>query len=241
MRKSIPDEHATPPPPAEARLDDIYKSYWMSTNEVRALSGITLSFARGSFWAVMGPSGSGKSTLLNLVGCLDRPSSGTYTLKGHDVATLDDDALSELRLRELGFIFQDFNLIPQLTVLENIQLPLHYSGWNPGRSAERARELAGQVELSQRLFHRPAELSGGQQQRVAIARALANDPALLLADEPTGNVDTATGKVIMELLAALNRQGRTIIMVTHDVNVASYAKSRLYLKDGAIERIEGDT
>jgi putative ABC transport system ATP-binding protein len=223
MRKSIPDEHATPPPPAEARLDDIYKSYWMSTNEVRALSGITLSFARGSFWAVMGPSGSGKSTLLNLVGCLDRPSS------------------SELRLRELGFIFQDFNLIPQLTVLENIQLPLHYSGWNPGRSAERARELAGQVELSQRLFHRPAELSGGQQQRVAIARALANDPALLLADEPTGNVDTATGKVIMELLAALNRQGRTIIMVTHDVNVASYAKSRLYLKDGAIERIEGDT
>ena len=227
-------------PCTEACLVDISKSYWMGENEVRALSGISLDFDRGSFWAVMGPSGSGKSTLLNLVGCLDRPTSGTYTLRGNDVSTLDDDALSELRLKELGFIFQSFNLIPQLTVLENIQLPLYYMGYQPDESLDRARMLAEQMELAGRLEHRPMELSGGQQQRVAIARALANDPTLLLADEPTGNVDSATGEVIMDLLLSLNRQGRTIIMVTHDPNVASYATRRLFMKDGIIERIEGN-
>jgi putative ABC transport system ATP-binding protein len=222
-----------------ARLEGICKSYWMSDNEVRALAGVDLEFRRGSFWAIMGPSGSGKSTLLNVIGCLDRPSAGTYTLGGRDVAALDDDALSTLRLRQLGFIFQSFNLIPQLTVLENIQLPLHYLGWDSGRSHRRARQLAEEMQLAERLDHRPRELSGGQQQRVAIARALANDPALLLADEPTGNVDSATGAMIMELLAGMNRRGRTIVMVTHDPAVAAYAGHRLYMKDGVVERVEG--
>jgi putative ABC transport system ATP-binding protein len=226
------------PTPAQASLQGICKSYWLGSNEVRALTNVDLEFGRGSFWAVMGPSGSGKSTLLNIIGCLDRPTAGTYILRGSDVARLDDDALSTLRLKELGFIFQSFNLIPQLTVLENIQLPLHYLGWDAARSAARARELAAEMQLEARLDHRPRELSGGQQQRVAIARALANDPALLLADEPTGNVDSATGRMIMELLAELHTRGRTIVMVTHDPAVAAYASHRLFMEDGAAQRVE---
>jgi putative ABC transport system ATP-binding protein len=210
----------------------------MGAQEVRALDGVTASFRRGSFWAVMGASGSGKSTLLNLLGCLDRPTSGRYILETRDVSALTDDELSEIRLRHIGFVFQSFNLIAQLTVEENIHLPLYYLGWDPVRSRDRARELAARVGLEERLGHRPAELSGGQQQRVAVARALANDPSILLADEPTGNLDSATGEEIMQLLCELNGQGKTIIMVTHEQHIAAFARSRMLMKDGVIERVE---
>ncbi len=220
-------------------MEDLHKIYRMGTQEVRALDGVTASFAKGSFWAIMGPSGSGKSTMLNLLGCLDRPTSGRYFLDGQDVSTVEDDDLSDIRLKYLGFIFQSFNLIPQLTVEENIQLPLYYLGWDPEHSAERARELAARVGLEERLGHRPRELSGGQQQRVAIARALANDPVFLLADEPTGNLDSSTGEEIMALLAELNEQGKTIIMVTHEMDIAAHASHRLFMRDGVVERVEG--
>ena len=223
------------------RFDKVHKVYQMGSTEVRALDGVSLSFKRGSFWAIMGPSGSGKSTLLNLLGCLDRPSSGTYELDGQDVNTLNDDDLSELRLRQLGFIFQSFNLIPQLTVQENIELPLYYLGWDQSRSLKRAQELAQEVGLTERLSHRPMELSGGQQQRVAIARSLANDPPILLADEPTGNLDSTTGAQILELLTRLNQRGKTIIMVTHEEDIASCATGQLHMLDGGIDRIEGGT
>jgi len=222
------------------RLEAIRKEYRMGEAEVHALAGVWLSFRRGSFWALMGPSGSGKSTLLNLVGCLDRPSAGRYLLDGEDVSRLDDDARSRLRLRHLGFIFQSFNLIPQMTVRENIELPLTYLGWEEEASAARAGELAREVGLEARLDHRPTELSGGQQQRVAIARALANDPAILLADEPTGNLDSATGAQIMRLLEELNAQGKTILMVTHEADVAAHARSRLHLRDGVVHAVEGE-
>ncbi len=220
------------------KLENAEKIYQMGQNQVRALAGVSLSFKRGSFWAIMGPSGSGKSTMMNILGCLDRLSSGRYLFEGRNISTFNDDALSELRLRRLGFIFQSFNLISQLTVQRNIELPLYYLGWDAQRSAERATELANMVGLEGRLHHRPAELSGGQLQRVAIARALANDPEILFADEPTGNLDTATGEQILEVLAELNRQGKTIIMVTHEQNVAAYAKNRLHMLDGLIDRIE---
>jgi putative ABC transport system ATP-binding protein len=223
----------------DALIDDVRKVYVMGEQRVDALAGITASFARGSFWAVMGPSGSGKSTLLNLLGCLDRPTSGRYLLEGQDVGTLSDDALSELRLKHLGFVFQSFNLIPQLTVEENIQLPLYYLGWDQVRSRQRARELAARVGLEERMHHRPAELSGGQQQRVAIARSLANNPNVLLADEPTGNLDSSTGQEIMTLLTELNEQGKTVIMVTHEPHIAACARNRLLMKDGRVERVEG--
>ena len=219
-------------------LEDVHKTYQMGSAEVHALSGVSLTFQRGSFWAVMGPSGSGKSTLLNLLGCLDRSTWGSYTLAGLDVSLLDDDALSELRLREIGFIFQSFNLIQQLTVKENIELPLYYLGWDGAVSSERARELAEKIGLGDRLHHKPSELSGGEQQRVAIARSLANDPELLLADEPTGNLDSAIGKQIMELLAGLHSQGKTIVMVTHNPLIAVYATHRLHMRDGVIDRVE---
>ena len=219
-------------------LQDVSKTYRMGDQEVHALAGITISFEAETFCAVMGPSGSGKSTMLNLLGCLDRPTSGTYVVTGQDVGTLNDDKLSDLRLRHLGFVFQSFNLIPQLTVLENIELPLFYLGWEADRSARHAAEIAERVGLSERLRHRPAELSGGQQQRVAIARALANDPKIILADEPTGNLDTSTGEQIMDLLVDLNRQGKTIIMVTHEAHVAAHATRRIHMLDGRIAGIE---
>jgi putative ABC transport system ATP-binding protein len=222
------------------KLEEARKIYQMGSSEVKALGGVTLSFKRGSFWAIMGPSGSGKSTMMNVLGCLDRLSSGRYILEGRDVSTLDDDSLSEMRLRHLGFIFQSFNLIPQLTVQRNIELPLYYLGWEASSSAERARELAEKVGLTERLHHRPAELSGGQMQRVAIARALANDPQIIFADEPTGNLDTVTGKEILGLLDELNEQGKTIIMVTHEMDVAAYSKQRLHMLDGLVDRIEGE-
>ncbi|UCG34560.1 MAG: ABC transporter ATP-binding protein, partial [Phycisphaerales bacterium] len=206
----------------------------MGAVEVRALAGVSISFELGAFWAIMGPSGSGKSTMLNLLGCLDRPTSGRYLLEEQDVAALNDNALSELRLRHLGFVFQSFNLIPQLTVRENIELPLYYLDWNAEESAARAETMADRVGLAGRLEHRPAELSGGEQQRVAIARALAANPPILLADEPTGNLDSATGRQIMSLLGELNRQGKTVIMVTHEPELAKYARHRLHMRDGLI-------
>ncbi|MFH1614167.1 MAG: ABC transporter ATP-binding protein [Planctomycetota bacterium] len=223
------------------QLVNAHKVYQMGGQQVNALAGVTVSFRRGSFWAIMGPSGSGKSTMMNILGCLDHLTAGRYILEGQDVSTVDDDSLSELRLRHLGFIFQSFNLIPQLTVQRNIELPLYYLGWDAGRSAERARELASQVGLEGRLEHRPTELSGGQMQRVAIARALANEPQILFADEPTGNLDTATGEQILELLTKLNEQGKTIIMVTHEAHIAAYAKQRLHMLDGLIDKIDGDS
>jgi len=222
------------------RLEDAEKIYEMGKSRVRALTGVSVCFERGSFWAIMGPSGSGKSTMMNILGCLDRLTAGRYILEGHDVSTLDDDSLSELRLRPLGFIFQSFNLIPQLTVQRNIELPLYYLGWDAQKSAERARELGHKVGLEGRLNQRPAELSGGQMQRVAIARALANDPQILFADEPTGNLDTATGEQIMEVLVELNNHDKTIIMVTHEAHIAAHASHRLHMLDGFIERIDGD-
>ena len=222
------------------RLENVHKIYQMGTQEVRALAGISVSFSRGSFWAIMGPSGSGKSTMMNILGCLDHLTSGRYILEGSDISTLNDDALSELRLRRLGFIFQSFNLISQLTVRRNIELPLYYLGWDVAQSAQRAEELAQSVGLGDRLNHRPAELSGGEMQRVAVARALANDPQILLADEPTGNLDTATGKQILKLLTELNEQGRMIIMVTHEQDVAGHAHHRLHMLDGLIDRIDGE-
>ncbi len=231
---------ASPPGGADAviQMEDVRKSYQLGGTEVHALDGVSVSMERGSFWAIMGTSGSGKSTLLNLLGCLDRPTTGRYLLDGQDVATLDDEERSEVRLHRLGFIFQSFHLIPQLTVWENIELPLYYQGWSPARSRERAEEIAGWLELEDRLEHRPMELSGGQCQRVAIARSLANDPAVLLADEPTGNLDSRTSEVIMDVLADLNRKGRTIILVTHETEIAAYASHHLHLRDGKILSME---
>ena len=225
---------------AMVRLTEVDKTYRMGNSEVHALSGVTLTIPTGGFWAIMGPSGSGKSTMLNLLGCLDRPTSGTYHLNGRDVSRLSDDALSDIRLRELGFVFQSFNLIAQLTVRENIELPLYYQGWEASRSAARAAVLAEMVNLGDRLDHRPSELSGGQQQRVAIARSLANDPAVLLADEPTGNLDSETGRQIMDLIVAMNGQGKTVILVTHEPDIAEYSRTRLHMRDGVIDRIDGE-
>jgi putative ABC transport system ATP-binding protein len=220
------------------RLEDAFKIYRTGSAEIVALNGMNLALNRGSFWCIMGPSGSGKSTLLNILGCLDRCTEGSYTFAGEDVSILDDDALSELRLRKIGFIFQSFNLIQQLTVKENIELPLYYLGSDANTSADRASELAEKIGLGGRLDHKPSELSGGEQQRVAIARSLANDPEVLLADEPTGNLDTATGNQIIELLAELHAQGKTVVLVTHNPLLTSYATHRLHMRDGLIERVE---
>jgi putative ABC transport system ATP-binding protein len=221
------------------QLQNAEKTYQMGSETVHALAGVSMSFEKGSFWSILGPSGSGKSTMMNILGCLDRLTAGQYMLENNDVSTLDDNALSALRLRHLGFIFQSFNLIPQLTVQRNIELPLYYLGWDAEESAERARSLAKDVALEDRLNHRPGELSGGQMQRVAIARALANDPQILFADEPTGNLDTSTGIQIMQLLSKLNDAGKTIIMVTHEPDIADYSSHQLHMRDGLIDRIEG--
>ncbi len=216
---------------------DVHKIYRMGEERVHALNGIDWTVKEGEYWAVMGPSGSGKSTLLNLLGCLDRPTRGVCRMFDHELSALSDDQLSELRLRRLGFVFQSFNLIPQLTVRENIELPLFYMGQSARAATERAEELAAEVGLSDRLQHRPTELSGGQQQRVAVARALAADPWLLLADEPTGNLDTATSAQIMDILDKLNAEGRTIVLVTHEPHIASHAHGALHMLDGRIDKI----
>jgi putative ABC transport system ATP-binding protein len=219
-------------------FEDLHKIYEMGNEKVRALDGVTAQFKKGSFWAIMGASGSGKSTMLNILGCLDRPTSGSYFLDGHDVSSLDDDSLSDIRLKYIGFIFQSFNLIPQLTVAENIALPHYYQGVDEGHSEEVAARFASVVGLENRLKHRPTELSGGQQQRVAIARALATDPVILLADEPTGNLDSTTSVEIMEMLVNMNKMGKTVIMVTHETSIAEYAQHRLIMKDGRIDSME---
>src|SRR5438132_2716240 len=222
--------------PAIAQVIDLVKNYYLESVVVPALRGVTLTFEEGEFVALMGPSGSGKSTLLNLLGCLDRPTSGQYYLGEEDVSELDDDQLSEARSRYLGFIFQSYNLLPQYTVVENIEIPLLYQGCKL-TPATRARciQLADLVGLGDRLDHRPMQLSGGQQQRVAIARALVNDPHIILADEPTGNLDTRTSDEIMMLLSELNEAGKTIIMVTHENDIAAWAKRVVRMRDGLIE------
>jgi putative ABC transport system ATP-binding protein len=219
-----------------AQVIDLRKDYRLEGGHVvQALRGVSLDFPQGDFAAIMGASGSGKSTLLNLLGCLDRPSSGRYLLGGIDVSRLTDDALSEIRSQYLGFIFQAYNLIPQLTVVENIELPLYYQGRIDQVSRARCRQMAELVGLAHRLDHRPLQLSGGQQQRVAIARALVNDPKMILADEPTGNLDSVTGEEIMQILEALNAAGKTIIMVTHEPEIAARAKHTIRLRDGVLD------
>ena len=220
-----------------AEVIDLQKHYDLGAIVVKALRGVSIEFPHGDFVAIMGSSGSGKSTLLNLLGALDRPSLGEYIIGGRNVAQMSDDELSEIRNELIGFIFQSYNLIPQYTVLENIEVPLHYrSGYPPIDAADRERisYLADLVGLGDRMDHRPFQLSGGQQQRVAIARALANDPQIILADEPTGNLDSATEEEIMNVLLKLNAEGRTIVMVTHEPGVAELAKRRIYMKDGVI-------
>jgi len=217
-----------------ADVRQLSKVYVMGAFEVHALREVDLAFQGGEYVAIMGPSGSGKSTLLNLLGCLDTPTSGVYLLGGEDVSTLTDDDLSAIRSNRLGFIFQSYNLIQQLTVVENIEVPLYYQGWSETDSYDRAVELAERVGLGDRVDHRPAELSGGQSQRVAIARAMANDPLIVLADEPTGNLDSKTGREILELLDELNGLGKTIVMVTHDQHVAERASRRVRFGDGRI-------
>lgn len=217
-----------------ARLEDVRKIYHLGEVRVHALRGVNLAFREGDYVAIMGSSGSGKSTLLNLLGCLDRPSSGRYLLGEHDVGTLNDDHLSEIRGRYIGFIFQSYNLIAQLTVVENIEVPLYYQGKTGPTMRERSISLASMVGLGERLDHRPSQLSGGQQQRVAIARSLVNDPYFLLADEATGNLDTATSVEIMNLLTELNRNGKTVILVTHEEDIARYARRVIRMRDGQV-------
>lgn len=219
-------------------IRDVIKTFQVGEIEVHALRGVDLAIEEASFLAIMGPSGSGKSTLLNILGCLDRPTSGYYYLGGKNVAQMDDDTLSSIRGKRLGFIFQSYNLIAQLTVIENIKVPLIYQGVNLQDYEQKCIELAALVGLEDRLEHRPSQLSGGQQQRVAIARSLINDPLMILADEPTGNLDSKTGKEVLELIEKLHRQGKTIVMVTHDYEIAYRADRVIHMMDGRIDSDE---
>jgi putative ABC transport system ATP-binding protein len=218
-------------------LSGIRKCYRRGGDEIRALDGIDLSIVRGEFVAIMGPSGSGKSTLLNVLGALDRPDQGSYRLDEQDVSSLDDDAASDLRNRRIGFVFQSFHLLPRLSVLENVLLPQRYAATPDDQAPTRARELLARMGLAQRVDHRPGELSGGQLQRAAIARALLNQPALLLADEPTGNLDSKSARDVLALFGELNAAGQTVVMVTHDPDIATIAQRTIHLRDGKVEAL----
>ena len=215
---------------------DLWKTYVMGAEEIHALRGVSLTIERGEYVAIMGPSGSGKSTLMNLIGCLDTPSKGSYLLNGKLVSQMNDDELARIRNEEIGFVFQTFNLLPRATALHNVELPLIYAGVPSKVRDQRAREALDRVELGARMTHRPNELSGGQRQRVAIARALVNNPSILLADEPTGNLDSKTGEEIMALFARLHAAGNTMILVTHEADVAAHADRVLHIKDGMVEK-----
>ncbi len=217
------------------QFDNVQKTYQMGLVTVEALRGVSLAIESGDYVSIMGPSGCGKSTMLNVVGCLDRPTSDRYFLGGEDVSQMDDDALSTIRGARLGFIFQSYNLIQQLSVVENIEVPLYYQGRPAAESRQRAEALAARVGLEHRLNHKPFELSGGQQQRVAIARALVNDPLVILADEPTGNLDSSSGKEILNVFDDLHQQGKTIILVSHDESVSRRTRRAIRLRDGQIE------
>jgi putative ABC transport system ATP-binding protein len=218
------------------RTEGLRKDYVLGAETVYAVRGVDLTIHKGEFVACMGPSGSGKSTLMNMIGCLDTPTAGKYWLNGQLVSELSDDALARVRNREIGFVFQTFNLLPRATALHNVELPLIYAGVGTKERRRRAEEKLALVGLGERMGHKPPEMSGGQRQRVAIARALVNEPALLLADEPTGNLDSVTSAEIMKQLSELNEQGQTIVLVTHEHDIAGYAKRQVHLKDGVIER-----
>ncbi len=220
------------------RTWDLFKTYVMGDQEIHAVSGIDVEIKKGEYVAIMGPSGSGKSTLMNLIGCLDTPSSGLYYLAGKLVSDMDDDELARIRNKEIGFIFQTFNLLARATALHNVELPLIYAGLARKDREERAKSALRAVDLEQRMLHKPSELSGGQRQRVAIARALVNDPSILLADEPTGALDTATGNEIMALFERLHQQGNTIVLVTHEHDIAMHANRVIHIRDGKVERDE---
>ncbi|HEX4851858.1 MAG TPA: ABC transporter ATP-binding protein [Puia sp.] len=216
-------------------LEEIHKSYFMGKQEIPVLKGITLDIMKNEYVALMGPSGSGKSTLMNILGCLDSPTSGTYILNGHDVSKMPDDNLADVRNKEIGFVFQQFNLLPRLTAAENVALPLVYAGISKRQRSEMAMEVIEKVGLTERSHHKPNELSGGQCQRVAIARALVNNPSIILADEPTGNLDTKTSIEIMEIFNAIQAAGNTVVLVTHEEDIANYARRIVRLRDGLIE------
>jgi putative ABC transport system ATP-binding protein len=214
---------------------DLWKTYIMGTEEIHALRGVSVQIERGEYVAIMGPSGSGKSTLMNLIGCLDTPSKGSYLLNGKQVSQMNDNELARIRNEEIGFVFQTFNLLPRATALHNVELPLVYAGVAAKDRQERAKAALEKVELGQRMTHRPNELSGGQRQRVAIARALVNNPSILLADEPTGNLDSKTGAEIMALFERLHKSGNTIVLVTHEADVAAFAYRAIHIRDGKVE------
>ena len=216
-------------------VKDIKKSYTVGTQEVNALRGINLSVEKGEFISIMGPSGSGKTTLMNIIGCLDTPSSGEYELNGSLVSKLEDDELARIRNKEIGFVFQSFNLLAKNSVLENVMLPLKYAGFEKSEAVKKSNEVIDKVGLSDRLSHTPAELSGGQQQRVAIARALVNKPSIIFADEPTGNLDSKTGKEVMTIFKELNASGQTIILITHEESIANQSNRIITIKDGLIK------
>jgi putative ABC transport system ATP-binding protein len=215
---------------------DLWKTYVMGDEEIHALRGVSIQIERGEYVAIMGPSGSGKSTLMNLIGCLDTPSKGSYLLNNKEVASMNDDELAQIRNEEIGFVFQTFNLLPRATALHNVELPLIYAGVSGKERQERARQALEKVDLTQRASHRPNELSGGQRQRVAIARALVNDPSILLADEPTGNLDSKTGVEIMAVFERLHTSGNTIVLVTHEPDIAAHAHRVIHIRDGQVEK-----